>query len=268
MYKNFNITESEKEQILNRLRENGYGQPINEQNAPVKKPVVPQQTNNNYPLLKEIVNNLVNGVSVFVSKVLPGTIITMDNQSAFKVVSGDKNYGDPYKIGHRISFQYFKYGSGITNTNVKYGEVTDKDNTPQLDDIKSYASYIDKKVPFNLYFDNGQDSNNSQEISSIYVYMLCRDTTPDIAINVLKQLNPNVVKEISNDVFSMANGARRGNSDAPEVYNAEKYLKTLIQQQGQKPAAPIQGQPAQGQPQKPLNEGQEILKDVFKTLIK
>jgi hypothetical protein len=31
MYKNFNITESEKEQILNRLKENGYGQPINEQ---------------------------------------------------------------------------------------------------------------------------------------------------------------------------------------------------------------------------------------------
>jgi len=31
MYKNFNITESEKEQILNRLKENGYRQPINEQ---------------------------------------------------------------------------------------------------------------------------------------------------------------------------------------------------------------------------------------------
>ena len=28
MYKNFNITESEKEQIINRLKENGYGQPI------------------------------------------------------------------------------------------------------------------------------------------------------------------------------------------------------------------------------------------------
>jgi len=34
MYKNFNISESEKEQILNRLRENGYGQPINEQKTP------------------------------------------------------------------------------------------------------------------------------------------------------------------------------------------------------------------------------------------
>lgn len=29
MYKNFNITESEKEQILNRLKENGYKQPLN-----------------------------------------------------------------------------------------------------------------------------------------------------------------------------------------------------------------------------------------------
>lgn len=29
MYKNFNITESEKEQILNRLKENGYKQPTN-----------------------------------------------------------------------------------------------------------------------------------------------------------------------------------------------------------------------------------------------
>jgi hypothetical protein len=34
MYKNFNISESEKEEILNRLRENGYGQPINEQKTP------------------------------------------------------------------------------------------------------------------------------------------------------------------------------------------------------------------------------------------
>jgi hypothetical protein len=33
MYKNFNITDSEKEQILNRLKENGYGQPINEQSG-------------------------------------------------------------------------------------------------------------------------------------------------------------------------------------------------------------------------------------------
>jgi hypothetical protein len=37
MYKNFNITESEKEQILNRLKENGYGQPINEQGPPKDK---------------------------------------------------------------------------------------------------------------------------------------------------------------------------------------------------------------------------------------
>jgi len=31
MYKNFNLTESEKEQILNRLKQNGYRKPINEQ---------------------------------------------------------------------------------------------------------------------------------------------------------------------------------------------------------------------------------------------
>ena len=42
MYKNFNITESEKEQILNRLKENGYGQPINEQNFPIPKPTTKQ----------------------------------------------------------------------------------------------------------------------------------------------------------------------------------------------------------------------------------
>ena len=38
MYKNFNITESEKEQILNRLKENGYGQPINEQQQSLTQP--------------------------------------------------------------------------------------------------------------------------------------------------------------------------------------------------------------------------------------
>jgi hypothetical protein len=38
MYKNFNITESEKEQILNRLKENGYGQPINEQQKSLYQP--------------------------------------------------------------------------------------------------------------------------------------------------------------------------------------------------------------------------------------
>lgn len=36
--------------------------------------------------------------------------------------------------------------------------------------------------------------------------------------------------------------------------------QTATQQQ------PVQGQPAQ--PQKPLNEGQELLKDVFKSLLK
>jgi type VI protein secretion system component Hcp len=38
MYKNFTLTESEKEEILNRLKENGYGQPINEQQQSLYQP--------------------------------------------------------------------------------------------------------------------------------------------------------------------------------------------------------------------------------------
>jgi hypothetical protein len=248
MYKNFNITDSEKEQILNRLKDNGYGQPINEQK------VIPQQTNNTYPLLKEIVNNLVSGTNVFISKVLPSTIITMNKEKGFKVTN----------IGHSINFQYFKYSSNINYPYVNYGTITDKD---QSKDIQSYASSINKQSPSDLYFDVNNTPSNNHDIAVIYVLMLCRDTTPDIAINILKQLNPNVVQEISNDVFSMANAARRGNSDDPNLYNAEKYLKSLISQKYQKPVDPIQGQPAQPQ-QKPLNEGQELLKDVFKNIIK
>ena len=45
MYKNFKLTESEKEQILNMHKSHGYGQPLNEQS--------PQLTQQDY---KEIAN--------------------------------------------------------------------------------------------------------------------------------------------------------------------------------------------------------------------
>jgi hypothetical protein len=204
---------------------------LSEQNVPIKKPVAAQQTNSSYPLLKEIVNNLVNGTNVFVSKVSPGNVIVLNKERGFKVTN----------IGHEIDFQYFKYGPSITNTNLYMGKITDKD---QSKDIKSYASNINKQVPVELYFSDGKNLANPQDIAAIYPYVLCRNTTPDISINVLKQLNPNVVKEILPEINGLVNGAKRGNSDNPELYGAAKYLNTLIpQQQTQQTVAQQKSQP-------------------------
>jgi hypothetical protein len=45
-------------------------------------------------------------------------------------------------------------------------------------------------------------------------------------------------------------------------------IKDILGMNPTTPTQPAQGQPTTTQPQKPLNEGQEILKEVFKTLIK
>jgi hypothetical protein len=80
MYKNFNITESEKEQILNRLKENGYGQPINEQKArPSQTGGVSQELVKKINMLKEFLGVYLRGDETYVSKTHPEYGVFMNN---------------------------------------------------------------------------------------------------------------------------------------------------------------------------------------------
>jgi hypothetical protein len=56
MYKNFNLTESEKEQILNMHKDHGYKQPLNEQS--------PQLTQKDYQEIANYFKGLMSGVNV------------------------------------------------------------------------------------------------------------------------------------------------------------------------------------------------------------
>ena len=56
MYKNFKLTESEKEQILNMHKSHGYGQPLNEQS--------PQLTQQDYKEIANYFEELMSGVNL------------------------------------------------------------------------------------------------------------------------------------------------------------------------------------------------------------
>lgn len=75
MYKNFNITESEKEQILDRLKENGYKQPIN-------KKVMSEERHISLDILKSQYN----------IKFRDGNNIVVQNKAA-NLTDNDRNEG-------------------------------------------------------------------------------------------------------------------------------------------------------------------------------
>jgi hypothetical protein len=59
MYKNFNITESEKEQILNRLKENGYKQPTNKKVITEERNLSLDDIQNHFQVIRKSGSNVV-----------------------------------------------------------------------------------------------------------------------------------------------------------------------------------------------------------------
>jgi hypothetical protein len=336
MYKNFNLTESEKEQILNRLKENGYGQPINEQNAPVKKPVAPQQgpkgiNPNGKPdmelvkkinTLKEFLQAYLNNVETYVSKTNTQYGIMVNTQSTKSYVDNSKptrleciflKVTGGYYERNLVQFYVGSTGSGVYSAkdggNTIVGDLlASKDLNDLYQNLNKYSPEVYTKVQtiglrpdLQIEIYNNQDK---QPLDNILMWFQSGDVKKDI--EVFQSVYPNFKENLwqmydYNKSMTLNKAYEEANNERD--YTKRKQFNTSLQQsrdyfrqrdreikdllgmdpnqdkyvpkpaQGQQPAkpdTPVQGQQpaAKPAPQKPLNEGQEILMDVFKNLIK
>ena len=286
MYKNFNITESEKEQILNRLKENGYGQPINEQKTQTSQ-VAPT---NALAIAKELLQNIIADKHLFPIKTMPGyvgCIITNQPELGYK----QYNIRDG-SLRRRVTVNAFKVGNGTVNVifkELKIGddsvtnydlkdEVVAKKTQTNCPDAASYLQYLNTTPPngkltkLDMIFENGQ--HPEFELWRLTHYCLKAGVSIKEMLDLLKPFNSNIGKDIidgwsyNNNFYSPTKG---WDDYDRKIYNQVKSVVDQPTTQGaQQP--PAQGQkpvtPTAPQTQKPLNEGQEILKDIFKSLIK
>jgi len=311
MYKNFNITESEKEQILNRLKENGYGQPINEQNAPDKKPVTSQQSVDNVPqpgqrfsgtvdqnivknlnIVKELVGAYLNNIEVFVPKTIKtgGVVINngftlegvtrfhpRDNYEITILIPVLKNIGPMYIQSGRIVIKLFP---AWNNTFYKEDSIVAKlTNSKDVNEFyqnlnrykpevyaKQEHMYGQKELGITVSLDEG----STYESFHFYGGLLKGTKNPLNALKIIETVFPNVKKDVlSSYEMEISKSERKREEGGANYFKGER--QEFMDFINQTPEAPTQQQPVQGQPaqpQKPLNEGQEILKDVFKSLLK
>jgi thiol-disulfide isomerase/thioredoxin len=307
MYKNFNITESEKEQILNRLKENGYGQPINEQKSkPSQIGGAAQELVKKLNMLKEFLGVYLSGVGTYISKTHPEYGVFMNN----KRTQNELNNQSPKSF--RSIFLQVKGSYYITNyVNFSVGTVGNADMVSKVGE--------ENKPTIVYYLTHSKDLNELYQNLNKYpaeTYAKVQTTygIPDLVIefyNQPSQAQP--LHEILNNFENKENDIKVFESIYPDfkktLYNMYEYtklsginnarnemykdrndnsritkyetlvdyykkeddvIKNLLGMNPTAPAQPIQGQPTQPQPQpqKPLNEGQEILKDVFKSLLK
>jgi hypothetical protein len=254
MYKNFNITESEKEQILNRLKENGYGQPINEQKAPIKKPVAKQPVPN-VPAPLKLNNGEVVKMPFLKNQQMLEDFLSVDSQDLESVGIPAKEWAKSTvkSADDAVAYEKEKHGSYIT---------------PEVE-RKIHGGYMNTSYMTMMF--------------GIFSSVLRWSAALNFNGDDLSEANENVflqgIKRYDNSLW-VSNG--RKPADVLKVYFDNEYLTyqqlldwccDLIDYKikkfgGDQTQQPVQGQPSQPQPEKPLNEGQEILKDVFKSLLK
>jgi len=288
MYKNFNITESEKEEILNRLKENGYGQPINEQSVKPTQNGGTTQSYNALAVAKEVLQNIIAGKHIFPLKTVPGYVgahITNDPGMPYEQVK--TNYGE---IRRRVKINVFKVGNGVVN--VMFKNLTIGDNSvsqyngkdeaaanltnTDCPDAASYLQYLNTTPPngklskLNMSIDNYELGNF--ELWRLTHYCVAAGVSIKEMLDVLTPFNANIAKDIVNG-WSFNNVHYSPNkgwdpNDQKLLEQVKAYTNQQNPQSVNKPTAPQGQQPVAPQAKKPLNEGQEILKDVFKNLIK
>lgn len=167
MYKNFNITESEKEQILNRLKENGYRQPL-------KKNILSEQGERDNELDHNPIGELANHY----------VLLNKDKHGIFYLLR-DKNNGNfgvynrsskSWQPGYEPTFvsedlklyqtdsdesvlmeKYVSEGGKVFYTMLKIDG--DDSGSPKVDflDVKQYNHIIEKLKPV----DTDEPVNNS-----------------------------------------------------------------------------------------------------------
>ena len=281
MYKNFNITEFEREEILNRLKENGYGQPINEQKTQTSQ-VAPT---NALAIAKELLQNIIEGKKIFPIKTIPGyvgCIITKDSEIGYKQINvSDGSLRrrvtvNAFKVGNESDIVIFKKlqigDDSVLNYKSPKDEVAAKATETDCPDATSYLQYLNTTPPNGklskmiMFFENDQFSNF--ELWRLTHYCISAGISVKEMLDVLKPFNPNIAKDIvdgwtyNNNFYNPTKG---WDPNDQKMYNQVKSFADQSTTQG----TPAQGQkPVAPQTQKPLNESQEILKNVFKSLIK
>ena len=330
MYKNFNLTESERKEILNRLKENGYGQPINEQNAPVNKPVAPQQTTGgNVPprskalrprpnmelvqkinTLKEFVNVFNNNVETYVSKAHVAEWGIMVNSRATKTYreNGGTNprsfevlflkvRGGTFTL-NSVIFQFSGAGNGSVrpvgeNTTIVSDLLESKDFNEFYQKLNKYTPEVWARMQTTAETTDLQLNILKQELTTSTLLHYILDYFDDVQkdMEVFETVYPKFRETLWNvyeyEKYTALNKIRKEAEDA-EDYTLRKQKnqsyqisldyykkrdpelkKILGMSPDQDKYTPAQGQqPAPQQAvKKPLNEGQEILKDVFSKMM-
>jgi hypothetical protein len=257
MYKNFNITESEKEQILNRLKENGYGQPINEQKAPIKKPVAKQPAPNVPAPLKLDTGEVVKMPFLKNQQIL-NDFLTINSQDLEAVGIPASEWGKSTlkSADDAVAYQKEKFGSNVTpeeESKIR-GRYFNTSYMTMMFGI--FSSVLRWSAAFNFNGDDLSEANQNVFLQGIRQYdnsnWVDNGRKPADVLKVyfdnnMQHLTYQQLLDWCCDLID---------------YKIKKFGGDQTQQQ------PVQGQPTTTQPQKPLNEGQEILKDVFKSLIK
>ena len=258
MYKNFNITESEREEILNRLKDNGYKQPISEQKVrPGQKPVVNAELSKKWETLKELTNNLINKVPAFVSKSLPNVIIT--NSGAY---NGNEGYHQQKDLQYR-SVTVGTLTFNTTNKQIIHGRLIysiEDRNMADVQDLNQFAQDINKTMPANINVYPTPYGTYNYGITFMYTLKEMDNATK---LKLFQQVDPNAGNQI---VADLKNELARTNN--PSDSNTRKELYSYINELGKLMGtqAPV-AQPAATQP-KPLQEAKDVLKNIFKKFIK
>ena len=214
MYKNFNITESEKEQILNRLKENGYRQPTN-------KKVISEQGEPEGELEQNPIGELRNDFH----------ITSKDEYGILYLLRGKR--GGEYGVFNKSKMDWeHGYQPSFTESDIKLYETQTGDSVL----IQKYMG-IGDKVFYTLYKIDGDDS-----MSSTVKFLNTREH-----VDVVENLKP-----VDTDEPDNQGGPDPVYTDSvyeeDETMDKEDYMTKHVEN--------------------PLNEGKEILKDVYKKLIK
>jgi hypothetical protein len=207
MRKRFIVTESEKKNIRNLYEQVAPAKPLPK--APVAAPQQGQTAPaNTLAILKECAAAIAANTPLYLSKVFPGYVIfNSDLKNSYKQATLSNN-----QLRRTITLNAFQIKPGTVNVIYKdlvlgdesdinhYGDAT-WTNCP---DVASYVQYLNKqapKFPF-MHFENSQFADMPWWRLTSYISKV---TGVPNMLNILKQVNPNIAKDILNS-FGMSQG--------------------------------------------------------------
>lgn len=224
----FTITESEREQIRGL-----YEQVARPSTKPVAKPT---QGNNDWELLKELLNNYMKKVPMYVSKALPGKIIINDFKNPEMGYKQNSSYQWRHVTVYMLTYDPKTKSSGFSSVTY-YTDDTSQNILSQ--DINQFAQDINQKPPTGGIKHYGDQMPAIGKIESMWCNYIVQYVDPSFALNVLKQVDPNVGQYLTTAIEGLINTSL--NQSEKQRYT--KYITQLNQIMGVSPQQPNQVQP-------------------------